>query len=65
MNIDVFVECRLMFTVDYGVLSYSDVNSLVLVFVETKRGANELSWFLQRQNVRAVAIHGDLKQFER
>lgn len=40
-------------------------NALVLTFVETKRGANDLTWFLQRQNVRAVAIHGDLKQFER
>ncbi|GMR32155.1 hypothetical protein PMAYCL1PPCAC_02350 [Pristionchus mayeri] len=47
------------------ILEMTDVHSLVLVFVETKRGANELSWFLQRQNVRAVAIHGDLKQFER
>ncbi|GMT04602.1 hypothetical protein PENTCL1PPCAC_26776, partial [Pristionchus entomophagus] len=48
-----------------SILEVTDINSLVLVFVETKRGANELSWFLQRQNVRAVAIHGDLKQFER
>ncbi|GMT32238.1 hypothetical protein PFISCL1PPCAC_23535, partial [Pristionchus fissidentatus] len=48
-----------------NILEVTDMNSLVLVFVETKRGANELSWFLQRQSVRAVAIHGDLKQFER
>ncbi|CAJ0592755.1 unnamed protein product [Cylicocyclus nassatus] len=39
--------------------------SLVLVFVETKRGANELAYALQRQQINAVAIHGDLKQFER
>ncbi|VDP26870.1 unnamed protein product [Heligmosomoides polygyrus] len=39
--------------------------SLVLVFVETKRGANELAYVLQRQQINAVAIHGDLKQFER
>ncbi|GMR32201.1 hypothetical protein PMAYCL1PPCAC_02396 [Pristionchus mayeri] len=47
------------------ILEMIDVHSLVLVFVETKRGVNVLSWFLQRQNVRAVEIHGDLKQFER
>lgn len=38
---------------------------MVLIFVETKRGANELTYYLQRQNLRAVAIHGDLKQYER
>lgn len=47
------------------VLEKEEENSLVLIFVETKRGANELTYFLQRQQIRAVAIHGDLKQYER
>uniref|UniRef100_F1KTG1 RNA helicase n=1 Tax=Ascaris suum TaxID=6253 RepID=F1KTG1_ASCSU len=44
----------------------ADANKgLTLVFVETKRGANDLAWFLQRNNYNVVPIHGDLKQFER
>lgn len=39
--------------------------ALTLVFVETKRGANELAWFLQRNNYNVMPIHGDLKQYER
>ncbi|VDM61624.1 unnamed protein product [Angiostrongylus costaricensis] len=55
------VPCLLSFLLIYG----SENASLVLVFVETKRGANELAYVLQRQQINAVAIHGDLKQFER
>ncbi|KAK5974143.1 ATP-dependent RNA helicase DDX3Y [Trichostrongylus colubriformis] len=40
-------------------------NSLTLVFVETKRGASDLSYYLQTAGYEVVAIHGDLKQFER
>ncbi|EYC00217.1 hypothetical protein Y032_0117g675 [Ancylostoma ceylanicum] len=40
-------------------------NSLTLVFVETKRGASDLSYYLQNAGYEVVAIHGDLKQFER
>ncbi|PIO63607.1 helicase protein [Teladorsagia circumcincta] len=40
-------------------------NSLTLVFVETKRGASDLSYYLSNNNYEVVAIHGDLKQFER
>ncbi|VDM42029.1 unnamed protein product [Toxocara canis] len=44
----------------------ADANKgLTLVFVETKRGANDLAWFLQRNNYNVVPIHGDLKQFDR
>jgi len=39
--------------------------SLTLVFVETKRGASDLAYYLQREKFNVVAIHGDLKQFER
>jgi ATP-dependent RNA helicase DDX3X len=36
-----------------------------LVFVETKRGAGDLAWYLHKDGYNVVAIHGDLKQFER
>ncbi len=38
---------------------------MTLVFVETKRGAADLAYYLNRLNYPAKAIHGDLKQFER
>ncbi|KAF1769114.1 hypothetical protein GCK72_000927 [Caenorhabditis remanei] len=47
------------------ILMNEDSTNLVLVFVETKRGANELAYFLNRQQIRSVSIHGDLKQIER
>ncbi|ULU10326.1 hypothetical protein L5515_000631 [Caenorhabditis briggsae] len=47
------------------ILMNEDATNLVLVFVETKRGANELAYFLNRQQIRSVSIHGDLKQIER
>ena len=37
-------------------------DGLTLVFVRTKRGADKLVQKLGRQNVRAVAMHGDLSQ---
>lgn len=46
-------------------LDSEESNALILCFVETKRGANELASQLQRLGLRAVAIHGDLKQPER
>jgi superfamily II DNA/RNA helicase len=39
--------------------------SKVLVFVRTKRGADRLVEQLQREHVRAAAIHGDLRQSSR
>jgi superfamily II DNA/RNA helicase len=39
--------------------------SKVLVFVRTKRGADRLVEQLQRERVRAAAIHGDLRQSSR
>jgi ATP-dependent RNA helicase RhlE len=38
---------------------------LTLVFVRTKRGADKLVQKLERQNVSAVAMHGDMSQRER
>jgi superfamily II DNA/RNA helicase len=40
-------------------------NGLTLVFVRTKRGADKLVQKLGRQNVRAVAMHGDMSQSAR
>ena len=39
--------------------------SKVIVFVRTKRGADRLVEQLAREHVRAVAIHGDLRQVNR
>ncbi|CAI2305612.1 unnamed protein product [Caenorhabditis sp. 36 PRJEB53466] len=47
------------------ILMAEDASNLVLVFVETKRGANDLAYYLNRQQIRSVSIHGDLKQIER
>ncbi|CAJ0959067.1 unnamed protein product, partial [Mesorhabditis belari] len=46
-------------------LDNEERNALILVFVETRRAANDLAFQLQRAGHRAVAIHGDLKQLDR
>lgn len=33
--------------------------------METKRGASDLAYYLHNDGYNVVAIHGDLKQFER
>lgn len=43
----------------------AEASALTLVFVETKRGASDLAYYLQKDGYNVVAIHGDLKQFER
>ncbi|MBA0827405.1 hypothetical protein Goarm_012188 [Gossypium armourianum] len=40
-------------------------HALTLVFVETKRGANELEHWLSRNGFPAIAMHGDKVQMER
>lgn len=40
-------------------------DSLTLVFVETKRGADALEDFLYREEYCAASIHGDKSQYER
>ena len=40
-------------------------DSLTLVFVETKKGADALEEFLYRENYPATSIHGDRSQRER
>ena len=40
----------------------SSSDGLTLVFVRTKRGADKLVQKLTRQNVSAVAMHGDMSQ---
>lgn len=43
----------------------SGPESLTLVFVETKKGADSLEYFLQREGYPAGSIHGDRSQRER
>ena len=44
---------------------FSVVQGLTLVFVETKRGADELERFLCRNGLPATSIHGDRSQEQR
>uniref|UniRef100_A0A1I8EER2 RNA helicase n=1 Tax=Wuchereria bancrofti TaxID=6293 RepID=A0A1I8EER2_WUCBA len=46
-------------------LDAGEPSALTLVFVETKRGASDLAYYLQKDGYNVVAIHGDLKQFDR
>ncbi|KHN84719.1 ATP-dependent RNA helicase DDX3Y [Toxocara canis] len=46
-------------------LDAGEPTALTLVFVETKRGASDLAYYLQKDGYNVVAIHGDLKQFDR
>ena len=43
----------------------AEERGLALVFVRTKRGADRLVKKLARQNVDAVAMHGDMSQAQR
>jgi len=43
----------------------SEPNALTLVFVETKRGADDLERYLVAENYPAISIHGDKSQNER
>ncbi|GJQ09661.1 hypothetical protein GpartN1_g1452.t1 [Galdieria partita] len=41
------------------------VSGLTLIFMQTKRGADELEYFLTRKGYPAISIHGDRSQVER
>lgn len=41
------------------------VSGLTLIFMQTKRGADELEFFLTRKGYPAISIHGDRSQSER
>lgn len=43
----------------------TDPGALTLVFVETKRGADDLERYLMMENYPAISIHGDKCQSER
>ena len=45
--------------------AFKGPDSLTLVFVETKRGADALEDFLYREEYNAASIHGDKSQYER
>jgi superfamily II DNA/RNA helicase len=51
--------------IDQLVQHLSEVEGLALVFVRTKRGADRLATRLQRRDVPAAAIHGDMPQYRR
>ncbi|XP_030837315.1 putative ATP-dependent RNA helicase Pl10 [Strongylocentrotus purpuratus] len=46
-------------------ISAAGADSLTLVFVETKKGADSLEEFLYREKFQATSIHGDRSQRER
>jgi len=47
------------------VMCYKGPDSLTLVFVETKQGAEQLQQFLYHEGFSAQAIHGDRSQHQR
>jgi ATP-dependent RNA helicase RhlE len=57
-----FVPVTVDTKVETLVKHISSSDGLTLVFVRTKRGADKLVQKLTRQNVSAVAMHGDLSQ---
>uniref|UniRef100_A0A1I8AFQ8 RNA helicase n=1 Tax=Steinernema glaseri TaxID=37863 RepID=A0A1I8AFQ8_9BILA len=61
----VWVEENQKRSVLMDLLDANERDALTLVFVETKRGANDLAYMLHRQGYGAVTIHGDLQQIER
>ena len=57
-------ECLCSILIRYRLLTAAP-DALTLVFTETKRGAADLCYYLENQKYNVVAIHGDLKQYER
>lgn len=58
------MQNALLFVVCF-ILLYPGPDSLTLVFVETKKGADALDDFLYRESYAATSIHGDRSQRER
>ena len=56
---------RLITSIFFTSWSLSGPDSLTLVFVETKKGADALEDFLYREGYPATSIHGDRSQRER
>lgn len=65
------IQQKVLFVEDYDKNSalldilINEIDGLTLVFVETKRMADQLTDFLIVQNFKATAIHGDRTQAER
>ena len=55
----------LMDAAELGVEQPGEEKQLTLVFVETKRGADQLDEFLYREGFPVTSIHGDRTQKER
>ena len=58
-------KCKCCLFLKVYVLFFLAPDALTLVFTETKRGAADLCYYLKNQSYNVVAIHGDLKQYER
>jgi len=48
-----------------SIVTPSEPNTLILVFVETKKGADALEYFLYKEGYPSTSIHGDRTQQER
>ena len=59
------VNSELMYVYYNILVNVSGPDSLTLVFVETKKGADSLEHFLYNENYPATSIHGDRSQRER
>ena len=57
--------CQLTVLLFQHISFFTGPDSLTLVFVETKRGADALEDFLYREEYNAASIHGDKSQYER
>ena len=69
-SIELFQDKRsflldLMDAAGLGVEQPGEEKQLTLVFVETKRGADQLDEFLYREGFPVTSIHGDRTQKER
>ena len=49
----------------HGVRAFAGPDALTLIFVETKKGADALEYFLDREGYQVNSIHGDRTQNER
>lgn len=56
---------KLQLTYILSVSGYTGKDSLTLVFVETKKGADALEDFLYREGYACTSIHGDRSQRDR
>ena len=49
----------------FGIFAFAGTDALTLIFVETKKGADALEFFLDNEGYQVNSIHGDRTQSER